>query len=295
MGRKLTQEEFKTKAINKYGNRFIYPDEYINNSTAIRIICQEHGNFWQRPKDHLDGHSCPECAGVKPLTKESFSSKANGIHNNIYNYDDVVINNARTKVLIKCHTHGYFWQKPNDHLTGKGCPDCGGTKLLTKELFCSRARLIHDNFYIYDNVVIANVKTKVCIVCPRHGAFWQVPESHLNGHGCPKCQAIYKQNKWLDSLGLPDDNTHREVVINIDMAKYKVDGYNPITHTIYEFNGDYWHGNPAKYSPTDINPRAKKTYGELYSNTVGREKIIKEAGYNVISIWESDWDKLRLV
>ena len=29
--------------------------------------------------------------------------------------------------------------------------------------------------------------TKVCIICPEHGEFWQTPNKHLNGQGCPKC------------------------------------------------------------------------------------------------------------
>ncbi len=36
-------------------------------------------------------------------------------------------------------------------------------------------------------------------------------------------------------------------------TRYKADGYCSETNTIYEFHGDYWHGNPSKFSPTDIN------------------------------------------
>ena len=29
--------------------------------------------------------------------------------------------------------------------------------------------------------------TKVCIVCKKHGDFWQLPSNHIKGHGCEKC------------------------------------------------------------------------------------------------------------
>ena len=32
-----------------------------------------------------------------------------------------------------------------------------------------------------------NKKTKVCIICPKHGEFWQEANSHLRGVGCPFC------------------------------------------------------------------------------------------------------------
>ena len=46
------------------------------------------------------------------------------------------------------------------------------------------------------------------------------------------------------------------------------------------------------YKSTDINPLTKKTFGELYDETIKRENIIKNAGYNLITIWESDYYKI---
>jgi len=52
-----------------------------------------------------------------------------------------------------------------------------------------------------------------------------------------------------------------------------------------------WHGNPKLYNSDDINPVNKKKYGDLYNKTVEREKIIKENGYNLITIWEDEYLK----
>ena len=54
--------------------------------------------------------------------------------------------------------------------------------------FIEKAKKIHNNKYDYSKVEYVNVKTKVCIICPEHGEFWQTPDSHINGKsGCPKC------------------------------------------------------------------------------------------------------------
>lgn len=76
------------------------------------------------------------------------------------------------------------------------------------------------------------------------------------------------------------------------MSEYKADGYCAGTNTIYEFWGDFWHGNPSIHKPDDINPIAMKTFGELYKKTQLKRSKIVDIGYNLIEIWESDWHEL---
>lgn len=56
-----------------------------------------------------------------------------------------------------------------------------------RELFIEKANEKHGKFYLYDKVDYVDSQTKVCIICPEHGEFWQAPSSHLRGNGCPKC------------------------------------------------------------------------------------------------------------
>lgn len=59
---------------------------------------------------------------------------------------------------------------------------------MTTESFIKRAREIHGDKYDYSKVVYVNNHTKVCIICPKHGEFWQFPNNHINQkQGCPKC------------------------------------------------------------------------------------------------------------
>ena len=61
------------------------------------------------------------------------------------------------------------------------------------------------------------------------------------------------------------------------------------SNTIYEFQGDYWHGNPDIYDSNSINKKIGITFGELYFNTIHKNNILKDKGYNVIEMWENDW------
>ena len=62
---------------------------------------------------------------------------------------------------------------------------------LTTDKFIKKAKTIHGNKYDYSKVKYVNNHTKVCIICPIHGEFWQTPMKHLIGRGCPKCGSIY--------------------------------------------------------------------------------------------------------
>jgi len=82
-----------------------------------------------------------------------------------------------------------------------------------------------------------------------------------------------------------------EKEFRIPGKRWRVDGFHHITNTVYEFLGDYWHGNPSKYALEDINPTTKITYGKMYSHTMERISCIRECGFTVVFIWENDWKK----
>jgi G:T-mismatch repair DNA endonuclease (very short patch repair protein) len=79
----------------------------------------------------------------------------------------------------------------------------------------------------------------------------------------------------------------------IKNTKFSADGYCKETNTIYEFHGDFWHGNPNLYDTNDINKRNDKTFGELYQKTLEREQQIIDYGYNLVVMWEHDWKKIN--
>jgi Zn finger protein HypA/HybF involved in hydrogenase expression len=119
--------------------------------------------------------------------KEKFIKNAIKKHYNKYNYENIDYINNYTKIKIYCYKHGYFYQTPNSHLNGSGCPECGNVKKLTTEKFVEKSKKIHNIEYDYSLVVYTNNKTNVIIICKKHGKFTQAPHAHLKGQGCPKC------------------------------------------------------------------------------------------------------------
>lgn len=57
-----TTESFIEKAQKVHGNKYDYSKvHYVNNREKVCIVCPEHGEFMQKPLDHIHGSGCPEC------------------------------------------------------------------------------------------------------------------------------------------------------------------------------------------------------------------------------------------
>jgi hypothetical protein len=138
---------------------------------------------------------------------------------------------------------------------------------------------------------------KVNIICKIHGVFSHTANSHLKGHGCPKCGFCGYSKlamNWLDGLCITNLRTALsfEGEFTIPGSMYKADGYCEETNTIYEFHGDYWHGNPKIFDKNDTNKTVSKTFGELYENTLRKKEYILSLGFNYIEMWESDFKQI---
>lgn len=177
----------KAKAI--HNNRYDYSKvHYINAKTKIIITCKQHGDFEQRPTNHLSGLNCQKCAKNLKINTTTFIEKANIIHDNKYDYSKVNYVNADTKITIICKEHGKFEQIPDFHLNRKcGCPNCAKNVKLTICTFTEKANSIHHNKYDYSQVNYVNNRSYIDIICKEHGVFTQKQFSHLLGSGCPSC------------------------------------------------------------------------------------------------------------
>lgn len=190
---KSTRDEFIEKAVKKHGVKYNYSKvEYVDSSTKVCIVCPEHGEFWMTPGNHIYGQGCPKC-GVKKRTNNRRKTREEVIksfkekHGDKYDYSKSIYGGTDIKTCIICPEHGEFWQTPYKHMHGCGCPKCSGNQKLTTEEFIEKVRQIHGDKYDYSKVEYINTETKVCIICPEHGEFWQTPANHLRGCGCPKC------------------------------------------------------------------------------------------------------------
>ena len=206
MSKRITTEQFIEEAKKIHGDKYDYVKVvYINKHTKVCIICPIHGEFWQTPNNHLQGHGCPYCTKRFGYNKATFAEKAKKVHNNKYNYSKIDYVNNKTKICVICSKHGEFLVRPDHHLQGEGCPKCANeirckNQRFTTQEFVKKANEIHADKYDYSNVSYKNNSTKVSIICPIHGKFWQRPADHLKGCGCWKCKQSSLEKDILDIL-----------------------------------------------------------------------------------------------
>ena len=130
----LTIEEFIERARKVHGDKYDYSKvEYKGFREKIKIICPEHGEFWQTANDHLKGCGCKMCGKEKMLrllTTEEFIERAKKTHGDKYDYSKVEYINAKKPIKIICSKHGEFEQTPSNHLLKCGCQKCASSKMV---------------------------------------------------------------------------------------------------------------------------------------------------------------------
>lgn len=307
---KTNVNDFIKRANVIHNHKYDYSNiSYVNTNTSISIKCPHHGEFNQIPNDHLTGYGCSKCAVElrqenRTFTTDDFINKSILIHGEMYNYSKSIYTKGRNKIMIICPTHGEFDIIATTHLQGAGCPHCHNELRYLNSLtqrtanFIQQAQNIHNYQYDYTKIKYVDSYTKVIIECPIHGEFFQTPMDHLQGCGCKKCGGAKHSKmgvRWLDTIML-NENIFIQHAGNVGEYKIPntnktVDGYCTTTNTIYEFHGDFFHGNPSLYDPEFMNPLLYKTMGELYEKTIAREQHIKNLGYNLVVMWESDYKK----
>lgn len=282
------------KFIKKHGDKYIYDlVDYKNAITKVSIICPKHGLFQITPNSHLNGSGCYLCGREKVnksrlTSNDDFIKKCKIIHNGLYDYSKVEYKGVKSYITIICYKHGDFKQKASKHLLGQGCRKCRDEKS-----FVDFKKMCLDKYpeYEYDKLIYNGMYKDVLITCTKHGDFSKKAiDFYHKGRVCPKCInrcASIEESNWLDDMGVDIDN--RNIYIKFGKKTLCVDGIDYENKIIYEFYGDFFHGNPMVYKKDDINPLLKETYGNLYNKTCSKEKIIIENGYKLVTIWQSDY------
>lgn len=83
----------------------------------------------------------------------------------------------------------------------------------------------------------------------------------------------------LEEIGLAYRPQH---LIN---GKFCVDAFVPSLNLVIQFDGDYWHGNPQKFTALNSTQERAVRYDRAHDAYMAR------CGYSVMRIWESDFKK----
>jgi len=267
-GEKIFINKSKIIHKNKYDYSLVY---YKTCEIKVKIICPEHGIFYQDPSSHLKGYGCSKCSGTNNKTTEEFIESSKLVHGEKYDYSLVNYINSTTKVIIICKIHGKFYQTPPNHLCfHNGCPMCNSSKKMNTNEFIEKSKLIHDNKYDYSLVEYKKAKIKIKIICAEHGIFEQTPSGHLSGRGCPKCGIkISKGEKEIANI-LDDNDINYIKEYEFNDCKYiknlRFDFYLPEHRTCIEYDGkqhfesvDYF-GGYISYNKIMFNDKIKNEF-----------------------------------
>jgi predicted nucleic acid-binding Zn-ribbon protein len=281
--------EFIDRAKKVHGDKYDYSKvNYIGREKKVEIICPEHGSFWQLASSHTTGFGCFKCGCDK--SKETkikdtnwFINRAKNIHGDTYDYSKSDYKGKESQIEIICSIHGSFWQLAGNHIHGAGCLKCGQDKIkksltFTTQDFIENAKKVHGNKYDYSKVNYISSGKKVEIICPKHGSFFQKPNSHTTiKSGCPKCgHAVSKTEvkilEYVKQLYSGEILTNRRDIIK----PKELDIYIPELKLAIEFNGTYYHSTKFK---SDIHINSYKI------------DLCQEKGIQLLSIFEYDWNK----
>jgi len=277
VGRNKTTEEWIEKTKQVHEDRYDYSKvRYIGTHKKVCIICPIHGEFLQTPKNHSKGIGCPKCGGSEKLTKEEFIEKAKQVHGDRYDYSKVVYENARRKVIVICPEHGEFLQTPTSHLDNKGCPKCSNNYRYSTIEWIDEAKKVHEDRYDYSKVEYKNARRQVCIICPTHGEFMQIPDIHLSGCGCPICSEskLEKETaKLLKQHGIKYEREKKYVWLKHKQPLF-LDFYLPEYNIAIECQG-IQHFEPVRFGSITID-KANKNLKYLQNNDRIKKQLCVE-------------------
>lgn len=296
--RTYTLDQMKEIARKRHNDEYDYSlitkiDFYRQPVPIRHKMC---GQIFQLPLGYHAsmGTRCPCLHKSKKMNNESFLEKCHkqNLHER-FDLSKVNYTFSNVKICIGClGCSKEFWSTPNNFLRGKGCPECSG-KLITTDTFKEKIKDQFGDELDCSKANYVNAWTPVTVACTKHNEEFEVkPFMLYRGSGCKRCAyrkgfVSKKEIDWLDKLQIPVNN--RQKCIMNGKKKYMVDAL--VDKTIYEFYGEYWHGDPRVYPDRSfINQTMKKTMDQLYEETLERQTALQKLGYEVKFVWEYDWN-----
>jgi uncharacterized C2H2 Zn-finger protein len=276
--------------------------EYKGMFVKSKFICKIHGVFEQTPNNNIHSQNgCDKCGGSFKNSLDSFIRKAEKIHGKKYNYSKFKYTNIFTPSIITCFKHGDFSQDPNNHLSGRGCPQCGiilssDKKRYSKEEFVEKAVKAHGfNRYDYSTAVYKSSNKKVAIKCNKcFKVFMQTPSSHLTGTGCPVCNESRGEKSvrnWLSDNNICFMSQYVfSNLVGKNGNKFKFDFYIPSKNILIEFDGRQ-HFEPVCFKGISLE-KAKTNFKKVTGNDALKNKYCSDNNIPLLRISYKNFKKI---
>lgn len=224
---KDSKEQFIEKAIKIHGSKYDYSKViYKSALEKVIIVCLIHGDFEQKPGDHLHGQGCSKCRYLNNSKlfrsdTKNFIEKAMLKHGSLYDYSNSIYRTNKDKIEIKCKKHGSFFQRPYHHLNGIGCPICSSSKgelaikaILDKHKinYIQEYKIPNEKYIFYYDFYLPDYN----ILIEFHGIqhYKYIPYFHKNQNG-------YEQQKIRDSWKVTLAKVKKNPLIEINYKQFK--------------------------------------------------------------------------
>ena len=308
--RNIRNSEYLLRLKEKYADTYTwlttdFGDYYTD---YVEFICPKHGVMKQTlcillNTEDEDGYACPKCKKERSNEKQSYTldeaiSHAKSLESCKY-YDFSIIKEwkgVKAKHTLKCKRHGDVFEQTFDSMFQghNGCPSCKSEYIhdrdaLTTEEFIEKARKIHGNKYDYSKVEYYNNTTKVCIICPKHGEFWQTPYNHLMSRGCPKCHESTLETKirvFLDNNDIEyiQEKSLRDLtgkILEGSGQPQRIDFFLPKYNVCIECQG-IQHFSPIKFGRKMIAEAAEENYRKCVIRDKFKYESLVDGNYDII-------------
>ena len=313
---------FLQRLNEKYGDKYTWITTDFGDyfKDKVKFICPKHGEVEQTlctllNEDNGNGDGCPKCKREYQNLKQSYSleeaiEKAKSLEC-CKDYDFSYVTEwlgVKHKYTFRCKKHNTIFKQTFDCIFGNnsnGCPDClkeyieNRPPVFTNEEFIERAREVHGNKYDYSKVEYKDNRTPVCIICQKHGEFWQTPMSHLSGCGCQKCHNSILETRvrvMLENVGIEYNQEYSIKKLTGEIFNKKpqrVDFFLPNEGICIECQG-LQHFKDVKFNNKMSDEDVKQIYIRNKKSDIFKFDILKQKGYDIIYFFNKsflDYDK----
>jgi len=290
MGKRVVcTSSFKKRAFEVHGDTYDYSlSEYESTITPLIIICRIHGEFTQKPSNHLSGNGCPRCGIQKngaslKLSQEEIIQRIVEKSFKGRTLKEVVLTDGGNSFSAVCPKHGKFSRTTRGVYLKEAikflCRKCGlesrseKRKLKTPVSFGEYPPVNFERDYV-------NSHSKIERTCTKHGNFSSYYlDIVTKSVGCSKCVSHVSKSEvdltnFIKSLGI-------ELISNKTIPNsgrnLRPDILIPSIKLVIEYNGTWAHST------------LKKDKGYHKSKRMFYESL----GYRSVMIWETDWHENR--
>lgn len=241
MPRRMTQEEFEKKVLEKLGSDYKVLGEYKNKDTKVlmkHFLCSNE--FMKRPHDIISkGSGCPYCNGNRLAKYTEQWVKTNTPEP--YRYESG-FKNMTTKCIFYCsQCESYFEQTPSRLINQKiyGC-NCCRTKKKTQEDFLSElGEQCLKEYEILENYI--NIDTKIQFKHKKcNTIFKMTPWNFIHKHNkkyCPICYYNKSKGEIIINIFLEENNIDYQKEFIFPNSRKRFDFYLPELNICIEYDG----------------------------------------------------------